>query len=142
VGAAFVVKLALDGIPVNEYIPRTLAFCEGISDEFNYALLRVGHVLGWMDEDAALDHIGEGWTGEEAVALALYCILRYPNNYPACVRRAANTNGDSDSIACIAGGIMGARLGLDAIPLNWRNRTENHLKLVELSVRMANANGN
>jgi ADP-ribosylglycohydrolase len=142
VGAAYLVKLALDGIPVSEYIPRTLAFCAGISDEFDYALLRVGHVMGWTNEETALDHIGQGWTGEEAVALAVYCVLRYPDDYAACVRRAANTNGDSDSIACIAGGIIGARLGLDAIPPEWCDRCENHSYLVKLSVRMANADGN
>ena len=80
------------------------------------SMLRVGHVLGWGDEVAALRHIGEGWIGEEAVALALYCILRYPDSYVDCVRRGANTDGDSDSIACIAGGIMGARLGLGSHP--------------------------
>lgn len=142
VAAACLVKLALDGVPFQEYVSRTLAFTESISDEFTYAMLRIGHVLGWMNEEAALDHLGQGWTGEEAVALAVYCVLRYPDDYVACMRRAANTNGDSDSIACIAGGIMGARLGLEAIPLDWRSRCEHHHYLVELSKRMANANGN
>jgi ADP-ribosylglycohydrolase len=92
-----------------------------------------------VDEEAALRHIGEGWVGEEAVGLALYCVLRYPDDYVACVRRAANTNGDSDSISCIAGGIMGARLGLDAIPVDWINQCENRDYLFDLSQRMAAA---
>ena len=65
-----------------------------------------------------------GWVGEEAVALALYCFLRYPNSYSKTVIRAANTNGDSDSIACIAGAISGAYLGIDAIPAHWVRRIE------------------
>jgi ADP-ribosylglycohydrolase len=75
--------------------------------------------------------------GEEAVALAVYCVLRYPDDYTACVRRAANIDGDSDSVACIAGGIMGARLGLEAIPTAWRARCENAAYLDNLAGRLA-----
>lgn len=138
-GAAYAIKLALDGVPVTDYLRRLLAFTDGISDEFDAALYRVGHVIAWNDDEAALDHIGQGWSGEEAVALALYCLLRYPDDYIACVRRAANTNGDSDSVACIAGGIMGARLGLDAIPADWRARCEHHDDLIDLAGRMETA---
>lgn len=137
VAAAYAVKLALDNVPVSQFIPRIMAFIDGMSDEMDDALRRVGHVGAWADEEKALAHVGEGWTGEEAVALALYCVLRYPDNYVRCVRRAANTNGDSDTIACIAGGIMGARLGLDSIPLEWQNRCENRQYLLDLAQRMA-----
>lgn len=137
VGAAYLVKLVLDNVPTAEYMPRLYEFATGISDEFDLAILRVGHVLGWTNEDLALDHIGQGWVGEEAVALALYCVLRYPDDYVACMCRAANTNGDSDSIACIAGGIMGARLGLDAIPADWRSRCENAAGISDLARRLA-----
>lgn len=137
VAAAYAVALALADVPPLDLIPQIMTFCDGLSDELDAALLRVGHVLGWGSEEAALDHIGQGWTGEEAVALALYCVLRYPDDYAACVWRAANTNGDSDSIASIAGGIMGARLGLDAIPWEWIDRCENRDYLFNLGERMA-----
>lgn len=118
------------------------AFAGGISDDFDAAMLRVGHVLAWGSEEQALRHIGEGWVGEEAVALALYCVLRYPDDYVAAVRRGANTDGDSDSIACIAGGILGARLGLAAIPADWRERCEHRDELIDLARRMAKARDN
>jgi ADP-ribosylglycohydrolase len=139
VAAAYAIKLALDGISISEYLPRMMRFTDGKSDELDAALYRIGHAGAWTDEEKALAHIGEGWTGEEAVALALYCVCRYPDDYRACVRRAANTNGDSDSIACIAGGIMGARLGLEAIPTEWRARCENAGYLDDLAARMAAA---
>lgn len=137
VAAAYLVKLALDGVQPSEYLGQVMQFAEGMSDELDYALLRVGHVLGWGSEEQALAHLGEGWVGDEAVALALYCVLRYPNDYVAGIRRAANTQGDSDSIACIVGGILGARCGLDAIPLDWRARCENSADLKDLAQRMA-----
>ena len=142
IAGAYLVKLALDDVPVAQYLSKTMAFCDGISDEFDRAMLRIGHVLGWGSETHALKHLGEGWVGEEAIALALYCVLRYPDDYVSAVRRGANTNGDSDSIACIAGGIMGARLGIDAIPQAWRERCEKHDYLLDLSKRMAQAKQN
>jgi ADP-ribosylglycohydrolase len=137
VAAAYLIRLALDDVLVNAYMGRVMAYCDGISEEFDRAILRIGHVLGWGDEVAAMDHIGQGWTGEEAVALALYCVLKYPDDYVACMRRAANSSGDSDSIACIAGGIMGARIGLGAIPAAWIARCENRDYLLELGERLA-----
>ena len=139
VAGAYLVKLALDDVPPEKYLPRMLVFCDGISTEFDTAVIKVDSALKMDNEEAALRFLGEGWVGDEAIALALYCVLRYPNNYVAAVRRGANTDGDSDSIACIAGGILGARLGLDAIPLDWRNRCENKTYLVDLAERMAKA---
>jgi len=141
IAGAYLISLVLNGAHDHDYLRKVMTFCDGLSDEFDAAILRVGHVLGWSNEEAALTHIGEGWTGEEAIALALYCVLRYPDDYVACVRRAANTNGDSDSIASIAGGIMGARLGLEAIPAAWIERCENRDDLITLGERMALAKG-
>jgi len=63
-----------------------------------------------------LANLGEGWVGEEAVALAPYGFMKYPNNDEKVIIRGANTNGDSNSIVCIGGSISGAYLGIDAIP--------------------------
>lgn len=139
VAAAYAVKLALDGVPPGQFISRVMAVTDGMSDDFDQCLRRAGHGGGLGDEEYALRHIGEGWVGDEAVALALYCVVRYPDSYVACVRRAANTNGDSDSIACIAGGISAARLGLDAIPADWRARCEHADDLRDLAARLASA---
>ena len=76
---------------------------------------------------------------EEAVALALFCVIRYPDDYANCVRRGANLAGDSDSVACIAGGIQGARLGLEAIPAAWRARCVDAEYIRGLATRMAEA---
>ena len=139
VAAAYAVKLALDGAPVSQYLPRIMQATDGLSDDFDRAMYAVGQAGGWADEERALTHIGEGWVGEEAVALALYCVIRYPDSYVDCVRRGANTNGDSDSIACIAGGISAARLGLEAIPADWRTRCEHADDLRDLARRLESA---
>ncbi len=139
VGAAYIIKLALDGVSPNQWMTKVVEFTADMRDEFHQAIRKVGHALSWGSEEYALDHIGEGWVGEEAVALALYCVLKYPDNYLDCIRRGANTNGDSDSIASIAGGISGAYLGLEAIPHGWRERCEKSDYLKDLAKRMTEA---
>lgn len=134
VGAAYLVKLALDGIPPNRMISELLEFTHGISRKFDKAILKVEGCLAWEDEEKALKYLGKGWIGEEAVALALYCFLKYPGDYKKTVLRGANTEGDSDSIACIAGGLSGAYLGIDAIPEDWIQRIE---KSDYLAMRLA-----
>ncbi|MFZ5571765.1 MAG: ADP-ribosylglycohydrolase family protein [Thermodesulfobacteriota bacterium] len=88
--------------------------------------------------EAIAKMIGEGWIAEEAVALALYCFLKHPDIYADTVIRAANTNtnGDSDSIACIAGGISGAYLGVAAISGEWVRRVEKMEYLDTLAIRL------
>lgn len=140
IAAAYLVKLALDGVHPREYMRRVLEITDGISEAFDQAIYRAGQAH-FASEEHALKHIGQGWTGEEAVALALWCVIQYSDDYVACVRRAANTNGDSDSIACIGGGISAARLGLEVIPAAWRARCENRDYLVNLAARMTAARG-
>jgi ADP-ribosylglycohydrolase len=135
--AAYLVKLILDGESLEGLIDRTLEFTAGISNEFEGAILRVKGCLAVADEEKALSALGEGWVAEEAVALALYCFLRYPDDYRAAVLRAANTNGDSDTVACIAGALAGARVGSKGIPSGWIQRIEKSRTLGALAARIA-----
>ncbi|MBW2126919.1 MAG: ADP-ribosylglycohydrolase family protein [Deltaproteobacteria bacterium] len=139
IGAAYLVKLAPDGMEPSVMIGELLNFTRGISDEWEEAIEKIGKCLDWKDEEKALSFLGEGWVGEEGMALALYCFLRYPDSYEKCLLRAANTNGDSDSIACIAGAISGAYLGFEAIPRGWVERIENKDYLIDLGIRLAKA---
>jgi ADP-ribosylglycohydrolase len=139
VAAAYLVKLALDGVPAEQFLGRVLAFIEDLDDDCYRTFLRVGHVLSWGSEERALKHIGEGWVGDEAVALALYCVLKFPDSYANAVRRGANMDGDSDSVASIAGGIMGARLGWNGLPPDWVVHCENAPVLETLARRMEEA---
>jgi ADP-ribosylglycohydrolase len=80
---------------------------------------------GPLDRDSDPCNIGgEGWIAEEAFATALLCFLMYPDDPLLCIRRAAATNGDSDSIACIAGAMAGAYKGISAWPKAWREQIE------------------
>lgn len=75
---------------------------------------------------------GAGWIAEEALATALHCFLLYPDSGRQAVLRAANTSGDSDSIAALTGAFAGAYLGIGAFPVEWNNRIEYRRRLARL----------
>ena len=61
--------------------------------------------------------------------MALFAVVRHPDDLEACLRVAANHDGDSDSVASIAGGIIG---GLQApVPDAWKERL-NRIQRVRL----------
>ena len=51
---------------------------------------------------------GDAWIGPNALGLSLYHVLSSDETYD-CINRAANINGDSDTVASIAGNIFGAQ---------------------------------
>jgi ADP-ribosylglycohydrolase len=77
--------------------------------------------------------LGGAWIGEEAVATALWCVLRAGGDFKDAVLRGANSSGDSDSIACIAGAIAGALAGFDGVPLEWSQGVEQGVRLDALA---------
>ena len=77
-----------------------------------------------MKDTSAIRILGEGWHGDEAIAISVFCALRHQDDFKAAVISAVNHDGDSDSTGAITGNIMGAYLGIDAIPQNWQNQIE------------------
>ena len=64
VGAAYLVKLALDGVSPDRMIPELIDFTHGISGEFDQAIKKVHECLPWENEEKALNYLGKGWIGE------------------------------------------------------------------------------
>jgi ADP-ribosylglycohydrolase len=77
-----------------------------------------------VDDVDAIGSLGEGWTGDEAYAIAIYCVLRYRHDFEKAVITAVNHSGDSDSTGAITGNIMGALLGRKAIPAYYTEKLE------------------
>jgi ADP-ribosylglycohydrolase len=50
------------------------------------------------------------------VLAALWSVLRHPDSWPAAVAQAIRLGGDVDTLGAIVGALMGAKLGLTAIP--------------------------
>ncbi|TDC32534.1 ADP-ribosylglycohydrolase family protein [Micromonospora sp. KC213] len=94
-------------------------------DECLHALRRLDVALDRPDHgDDPCGHTGEGWIAEEALATALLCALRHPDDPVTAIARGATTAGDSDSIAALAGAFLGAAHGTAAWPADWATRIE------------------
>jgi ADP-ribosylglycohydrolase len=67
--------------------------------------------------------LGQGWVAEEALAISIYCAL-VAKDFEHGITLAVNHGGDSDSTGAITGNLLGAMLGIDAIPTRWRKPLE------------------
>ncbi len=76
------------------------------------------------DDLENIHELGQGWVGEEALAIAVYCSLKYKNDYIKGICAAVNHGGDSDSTGSITGQILGTLLGYDSLPKSWLDKLE------------------
>lgn len=86
-----------------------------------------------IDDLDAIHQLGEGWVAEETLAIAVYCALKYEDDFDKAIIASVNHNGDSDSTGAIAGNILGAYIGYNKIPLKYKE----HLELHELILVIA-----
>jgi ADP-ribosylglycohydrolase len=132
--AALLVAMALEKATPRAMYDALMKECAPRSPDFAACLGKLPALITAPPEVALSERgLGLGWVAEEAVASALYCFARAPTDFTKTVLAAANTDGDSDSIACIAGGISGAFNGVEAIPASWRDRVENATMLRALA---------
>jgi ADP-ribosylglycohydrolase len=59
--------------------------------------------------------------------------MKYPHDLPSALIAAVNHDGDSDSTGAITGNILGAYLGVGAIPGEWLERLELREVITELA---------
>lgn len=155
--------LALSGTPVRDLLPALLEYCRSQRKVYHADWLGELWTLskrdrspeafirrGWDETIAALWTVeramvhpqpkrdpcratGAGWIAEEALATALHCVLLYADDPVRAVRRGAASSGDSDSLAAIAGAVMGAAYGIGAFPTDWYTRIEYRTRLDKLT---------
>jgi len=139
---ALLVALALEKRTPEQMYSAIMQECASRSADFAACLAKLPALVEAPPEIAlSKDGLGEAWVAEEAIASALYCVWRSPRDVRRVVVTAANTDGDSDSIACIAGGIAGAFNGASALPTSWVERVENGARLSSLAIELARAAG-
>lgn len=76
------------------------------------------------DDDYAYRILGEGWIAEETLSIAIFCALKYKNDFNKAICASVNHNGDSDSTGSICGNILGSYLGFTKIPLKFLDKLE------------------
>ncbi len=79
-------------------------------------------------------------TAEFSLYVALYC-LKHATSFAHGIEMAIRVGGDTDTYAAIAGGLLGAHYGYDAIPKAWRDTILGHDVMVDLATQMYNRFG-
>jgi ADP-ribosylglycohydrolase len=122
-----------------------LAAGKGSLDELMAAMCRT--FMAWAHSDdnnrspgatclTGCENLERGAPWREAAASALWCCWQAPDDFRRGVLLAVNTDGDSDSIACIVGSTLGARLGIEAIPADWIRDVERSAELLSLGEQL------
>lgn len=77
-----------------------------------------------LPDEEGIRQIGEGWVAEETLAIAVFCVMRYPNDFERAIIASVNHSGDSDSTGAVTGNIIGSLLGETAIPSYYKEHLE------------------
>jgi ADP-ribosylglycohydrolase len=85
--------------------------------------------------EVTLDRL-RAWAAHEAIAAAVYIVERHPEDARSAILEGANTPGDSDSIATLAGALVGGRVGLAGLPEEWVRDVERSDELRALARRV------
>ncbi len=127
VAGSLLLRDLLDGEPLSaETVRRTVARLRALPEctdtvvaALEGAVAQAGRRhLDWLDEADIPDGDG-GWRSPSALGLAVVAALRWGDDLPLAVDKAARIDGDSDSVACLAGMFVGAARGTAALPPAW-----------------------
>lgn len=86
-----------------------------------------------MPDHEAISQLGEGWTGDETLTIALFCTLRHINDFHAALVAAVNHDGDSDSTGSVCGNLMGAIVGAEVYNFPDMDKLELKSLLLEIA---------
>ncbi|HPU00500.1 MAG TPA: ADP-ribosylglycohydrolase family protein [Bacillota bacterium] len=134
---AYLVASIIEGRELESAVEEALAELAGYEnhEECSAALAKAVELarVDSLGDAEAIARLGEGWVGEEALAIAVYCALKHRDDFRKALIAAVNHDGDSDSTGAIAGNILGVYLGLSGIPTDWVEQVELKEVLLELA---------
>ena len=115
---------------LDESFPNSITVVYELSRTIRSAVSLASSASSDLD---AIHALGKGWAADEALAIGLLCALRHENDIAGAITFAANHCGDSNNTAAIAGTLVGARIGFNAIP----DRFVDRLELVDVILELA-----
>ena len=110
-----------------------------VAESLRAALAWASRGEDWLDE-AMIPPGDGGWRSGSALGLAVAAALRWPGDLGLAVEKAARIRGDSDSVACLTGALLGAALGTAAIPSDWLDTLPQREAMTELADRLMDLN--
>lgn len=96
-------------------------------------------ILQDVPPDTAARRLGRSVAVHESMPFAVFSFLLHAQSFEECIFCAIMNGGDRDTLGAMAGAISGAYLGIDAIPLAWREKLENLAYIEHLASTLAKA---
>lgn len=81
----------------------------------------------------AIYTLGESWVAEKTLAIAMFRVMRYIDNFENCISCAVYHDGDSDFTGAIADNLIGVIIGYNGIPVKYLTNLELHEVLLSVS---------
>lgn len=132
------IKALLDGESPHGAYRRANLFARATYDHPRYAE-ETGHFARLFDghiETLHRDVVPSTGQIVQTLEASLWCFLT-TQSYEDAVLRAVNLGGDTDSIACITGGLAGICYGVSSIPERWRTAMARAEDLEDMISRFA-----
>jgi poly(ADP-ribose) glycohydrolase ARH3 len=106
-----------------EFIDQLLNL--SLSPIYKQKLAKIGEFLTTTPSiDILIQELGVNITAPGSVPMALYNFVNSPFDFQNVLISSIICGGDTDTVACMAGAIVGAFLGVDKIPPNWIHLVE------------------
>ncbi len=126
---AYAVALAVDSNPrkfePHDFIEKLRTLPQKLSPVYQKRLEKVEtYVNSPPSTDILVNELGANVTAPESVPIAIYNFLINPTNFYEVVHSSISCGGDTDTIACMSGAIVGAFLGIGGIPKQWLDIVE------------------
>lgn len=139
IASAYLMKCAMDDLPLDKYFSACSFFVAGLDDGFDQTLRRLGHVLGWGSPGRAVAYLRtEDGLGVSFV-LALYCILKYSDNLDSALHFADGMDEHSSLVRPIVAAVVAARLGMAVIPDKLQKTRAVSAYVLEVSSRLSSS---
>lgn len=136
-GAAFIAKVVLEvlkGTSPAESMEVVLE--EGVADIDLDIRIRSALDSGAKESRGVIKQFGQMCGIAAALPGALHLVLRYPEDLKTALIENVMAGGDSAARGMVVGMILGARLGLKALPENWSAQMVAHERISELLARI------
>lgn len=102
-------------------------------------LRRLSGAIQHKDPALMRKAIGSGFFVLESVPFAIGTFVRHPTDFRAGILEAVNAGGDTDSTASMVGAMIGANVGVEGIPEEWRTFRPEFREALELGEKLYGA---
>lgn len=137
---SYMISSIISGMDINHAVEDTIVELSKYYDSegvINILKKAISLAESKKSNEVCIKELGLGFIAEEALAIAVFCSLRYREDFEGAIIAAVNHNGDSDSTGAMTGNIVGAYLGAGKIPRKWTCKLELYDVIIKIADDLA-----